>query len=100
MPRHTSFRMIAHVALLVRHPGAPGVVYKMTDPMTSIPETVSAIEGAFHMPAGARRRLAGDGRPLPGVSVWMPVLVAIDLLSSQSPLHRSRNISRPKVTAL
>jgi phosphohistidine phosphatase len=42
-----------HVALLVGNaPGAPGVVYELTDPATSTPEAVSAIEGRF--PAAAR----------------------------------------------
>jgi len=48
------------VALLVGHaPGAPGVVYELTDPTTSTPEAVSAIEGRF--PAAALARLEFDG---------------------------------------
>jgi phosphohistidine phosphatase len=48
-----------HVALLVGHaPGAPGVVYELTDPTTSTPEAVSAIEGRF--PAAALARLEFD----------------------------------------
>jgi phosphohistidine phosphatase SixA len=36
------------VALLIWHaPGAPGVVYELTDPTTSTPEAVSAIDGRF-----------------------------------------------------
>jgi phosphohistidine phosphatase len=49
-----------HVALLVGHaPGAPGVVYEMSDPATSRPEALSAIEGRF--PAAALARLEFDG---------------------------------------
>ena len=49
-----------HVALLVGHaPGAPGVVYELTDPTTSTPEAVSAIEGRF--PAAALAQLEFDG---------------------------------------
>ena len=48
------------VALLVGHaPGAPGLVYEMTDPATSTPEAVSTIEGRF--PAAALARLHFDG---------------------------------------
>ena len=48
------------VALLVGHaPGAPGVVYELTDPTTSTPEAVSAIEGRF--PAAALAQLEFDG---------------------------------------
>ena len=48
------------LALLVGHaPGAPGVVYELTDPTTSTPEAVSAIEGRF--PAAALARLEFDG---------------------------------------
>jgi phosphohistidine phosphatase SixA len=46
--------------LLVRHaPGAPGVVYELTDPTTSATEAVSAIEGRF--PAAALAQLEFDG---------------------------------------
>ena len=49
-----------HVALLVGHaPGAPGVVYELTDQTTSTPEAVSAIEGRF--PAAALAQLEFDG---------------------------------------
>jgi phosphohistidine phosphatase len=48
------------VALLVGHaPGAPGVVYELTDPTTSAPEAVNAIEGRF--PAAALAGLEFDG---------------------------------------
>jgi phosphohistidine phosphatase len=48
-----------HVALLVGHaPGAPGVVYELTDQTTSTPEAVSAIEGRF--PAAALAQLEFD----------------------------------------
>jgi phosphohistidine phosphatase len=48
------------VALLVGHaPGAPGVVYELTDQTTSTPEAVSAIEGRF--PAAALANLEFDG---------------------------------------
>ena len=48
------------VALLVGHaPGAPGVVYEMTDPTSSAPEAVGAIEGRF--PAAALAQLEFDG---------------------------------------
>ena len=49
-----------HVALLVGHaPGAPGVVYEMSDPTTSAPEALGAIEGRF--PAAALAQLEFDG---------------------------------------
>jgi phosphohistidine phosphatase len=48
------------VALLVGHaPGAPGVVYEMTDPAISAPEAVGAIESRF--PAAALAQLEFDG---------------------------------------
>jgi phosphohistidine phosphatase len=65
-----------HVALLVGHaPGAPGVVYELTDPSTSAPEAVAAIDGRF--PAGALAQLEFDGgwSQLDSCSltrVWMP----------------------------
>jgi phosphohistidine phosphatase len=50
----------SHVALLVGHaPGAPGVVYELTDPTTSRPEALGAIEGRF--PAAALAQLEFDG---------------------------------------
>jgi phosphohistidine phosphatase len=49
------------VALLVGHaPGAPGVVYELTDPATSTPEAVSAIEGRFPAAALARLEFESD----------------------------------------
>jgi phosphohistidine phosphatase len=49
-----------HVALLIGHaPGAPGVVYELTDRNTSAPEAVAAIEGRF--PAAALAQLEFDG---------------------------------------
>ncbi len=65
-----------HVALLVGHaPGAPGVVYELTDPTTSAPEAVAAIEGRF--PAGTVAQLEFDGDwsrldTCSLVSVWLP----------------------------
>jgi phosphohistidine phosphatase len=48
------------VALLIGHaPGAPGVVYEITDSTTSAPEAVGAIEGRF--PAAALAQLEFDG---------------------------------------
>jgi phosphohistidine phosphatase len=50
-----------HVALLVGHaPGAPGLVYELTEPTTSTPEAVSAIEGRFPAAALARLEIEGD----------------------------------------
>jgi phosphohistidine phosphatase len=50
-----------HVALLVGHaPGAPGVVYELTDPTTSTPEAVSAIEARFPAAALAQLEFEGD----------------------------------------
>ena len=49
-----------HIGLLVGHaPGAPGVVYELTNPNTSTPEAVAAIEGRF--PAAALALLEFDG---------------------------------------
>jgi phosphohistidine phosphatase len=49
-----------HVALLLGHaPGAPGVVYELTDQAISTPEAVSAIEGRF--PAAALALLEFEG---------------------------------------
>ncbi len=64
------------VALLIGHaPGAPGLVYEMTDPNTSTSEAVAAIEGRF--PAAALARLEFDGNWSDAdacslISVWMP----------------------------
>jgi phosphohistidine phosphatase len=64
------------VALLVGHaPGAPGVVYALTDPTTSTPEAVSAIEARFPAAALARLEFEGDWSQLnsgPLVSVRLP----------------------------
>ena len=50
------------VALLVGHaPGAPGVVHEMTDPASSTPEAVGAIESRF--PAAALAQLEFDAPP-------------------------------------
>jgi phosphohistidine phosphatase len=50
-----------HVALLVGHaPGAPGVVYELTDQATSTPEAMSAIEGRFPAAALAQLEFEGD----------------------------------------
>jgi phosphohistidine phosphatase len=52
---------VCHVALLVGHaPGAPGVVYELTDQATSTPEAVSAIEGRFPAAALARLEFESD----------------------------------------
>jgi phosphohistidine phosphatase len=64
------------VALLVGHaPGAPGVVYELTDQTTSTREAVSAIDGRF--PAAALAQLEFDGEWSAVetgalISVWMP----------------------------
>jgi len=67
-----------HVALLVGHaPGAPGVVYEMTDPTTSNEEAVGAIEGRFPAAALAQLEFEGDWSQLHAcslVSVHMPGL--------------------------
>ena len=48
------------VALLVGHaPGAPGLVHEMTDPASSTPEAVQAIESRF--PAAALAQLEFEG---------------------------------------
>jgi phosphohistidine phosphatase len=68
-----------HIALLIGHaPSAPGVVYELTDPSTSAPEAIAAIEGRF--PAGALAQLEfdGDWSQLDSCSltgVWMPGVV-------------------------
>jgi phosphohistidine phosphatase len=65
-----------HIALLVGHaPGAPGVVYELTDQTTSTPEAVSAIEGRFPAAALAQMEFESDWSGLETaslVSVWMP----------------------------
>jgi phosphohistidine phosphatase len=63
------------VALLVGHaPGAPGVVYELTDQTTSTPEAVSAIEGRFPAAALAQLEFDGDWSEIEGGSL---VLVRI-----------------------
>jgi phosphohistidine phosphatase len=65
-----------HVALLVGHaPGAPGVVYELTDATTSTPEAVSAIEGRFPAAGLARLEFECDWSQLDSgslVSVRLP----------------------------
>ena len=65
-----------HVALLIGHaPGAPGVVYELTDRSTSAPEAVAAIEGRFPSAALAQLEFDGDWSQLGSCSltrVWMP----------------------------
>ena len=64
------------VALLIGHaPGAPGLVHEMTDPATSTPEAVSAIESRFPAAALAQLEFEGDWSEIDGgslVSVRMP----------------------------
>jgi phosphohistidine phosphatase len=66
----------SHVALLVGHaPGAPGVVYELTDPTTSRPEALGAIEGRFPAAALAQLEFDGDWSGIEAgslVSVCMP----------------------------
>jgi phosphohistidine phosphatase len=65
-----------NVALLVGHaPGAPGVVYELTDARNSTPGAVSAIEGRFPAAALAQLDFDGDWSQLEAcslVSVRMP----------------------------
>ena len=65
-----------HVALLIGHaPGAPGLVHEMTDPATSRPEAVSAIESRFPAAALAQLEFEGDWSEIDAgslVSVRMP----------------------------
>jgi phosphohistidine phosphatase len=65
-----------HVVLLVGHaPGAPGLVHELTDPATSTPEAVAAIEGRFPAAALAQLEFDGDWSGLDACSlrsVWMP----------------------------
>jgi len=64
------------VALLVGHaPGAPGVVYELTDPTTSAQEAVTAIQGRFPAAALAQLEFNGDWSEMDAaslVSVQMP----------------------------
>jgi phosphohistidine phosphatase len=65
-----------HVALLIGHaPGAPGVVYELTDPTTSAREAVAAIESRFPAAALAQLEFDGDWSEMEAaslVNVWMP----------------------------
>ena len=64
------------VALLIGHaPGAPGVVYELTDPTTSAREAVAAIESRFPAAALAQLEFDGDWSEMDAaslVSVRMP----------------------------
>ena len=64
------------VALLAGHaPGAPGVVYELTDPTTSAPEAVSSIEGRFPAAALAQLEFESNWSAVETgalISVWMP----------------------------
>jgi phosphohistidine phosphatase len=65
-----------HVALLIGHaPGAPALVHELTEPATSSPEAVAAIESRFPAAAVARLEFDGDWSQLGSgslVSVRMP----------------------------
>ena len=67
-----------HVALLVGHaPGAPALVYELTDPSTSVPVAVRAIDGRFPPAALAQLEFDRDWSHLDAcslVSVNMPGL--------------------------
>ena len=64
------------VALLIGHaPGAPGLVYEMTDPTTSAAEAVAAIDGRFPAATLAKLEFDGDWSEMDAaslVSVRMP----------------------------
>jgi phosphohistidine phosphatase len=64
------------VALVIGHaPGAPGLVYEITDPSSSTAEAVAAIDGRFPAAALAKLEFGGDWSELDAcslVSVWMP----------------------------
>jgi phosphohistidine phosphatase len=64
------------VALLIGHaPGAPGLVHEMTDPATSRPEALSAIDSRFPAAALAQLEFDGDWSEIDAgslVSVRMP----------------------------
>ena len=86
-----------HVALLVGHaPGAPGVVYELTDPTTSAPEAVSAIEGRFPAAALARLEFDGDWSAMEAASLvsvrvtrfWQPLTHSIPVASC----NRNRDV--------
>jgi phosphohistidine phosphatase len=65
-----------HVALLIGHaPGAPSMVHELTDPATSRPEAVSAIQGRFPAAGLARLKFEGEWSQLDSgalVSVRLP----------------------------
>ena len=58
------------VALLIGHaPGAPGLVHEMTDPASSTPEAVQAIESRFPAAALAQLEFGGDWSELDTASI-------------------------------
>jgi phosphohistidine phosphatase len=68
------------VALLIGHaPGAPNLVHELTDPATSSPDAVSAIESRFPAVALARLEFQGDWSEFDSGS-----LVAVRIPSSES----------------
>jgi phosphohistidine phosphatase len=64
------------VALLIGHaPGVPSLVHEITDPASSTPEAVRAIESRFPAAALAQLEFEGDWSEIDAgslVSVWMP----------------------------
>jgi phosphohistidine phosphatase len=64
------------VALLIGHaPGAPGLVHELTEPASSSPEAVAAIESRFPAAGLAQLEFDGDWSSIEGcslASVWMP----------------------------
>lgn len=62
-------------ALLVGHaPGAPGLVYELTDPDRSVPQAVAAVDGEFPAAALARLDLTGSWADLSRAgltAVWL-----------------------------
>ena len=93
---------VCHVALLVGHaPGAPGVVYELTDPTTSTPEAVSAIEGRFPAAALAQLEFEGDwsGSRQARLSLSeCPVLPVAD--SRSHPRERKEEMRGPQHSGL
>jgi phosphohistidine phosphatase len=70
-----------HVALLVGHaPGAPSLVHELTDPATSRPEAVAALESRFPAAALAQLEYEGDWPQLDSGS-----LVSVRLPGSANP---------------
>ena len=65
-----------HVALIIGHaPGAPALVHELTDPATSNPEAVAAIESRFPAAGLAQLEFEADWSQLEAgalVEVWMP----------------------------